>query len=47
MARYRPAVVVTWRSRLGRLNDFVRGLPAQGYRLDRTYDDGWRLYVRD
>lgn len=47
VAQYRPAVIVTWRSRLGRLDEFVRGLPAQGYRLDRTYEDGWRLYVRD
>ena len=47
VAHYRPAVIVTWRSRLGRLNDFMRGLSAQGYRLDRTYEDGWRLYVRE
>ena len=46
VAQYRPAVVVTWRGRLGKLDEFVRGLPAQGYRLDRTYEDGWRLYVR-
>ena len=47
VAEYRPSVIVTWRGLLGRLDDFVRGLPAQGYRLDRTYEDGWRLYVRE
>ena len=43
---YRPAVVVTWSRRLGRLNQFTRWLPDNGYRLERSYDNGWRLYVR-
>jgi Dolichyl-phosphate-mannose-protein mannosyltransferase len=46
VARYRPAVIVTWSRRLGRLDDFTRWLPENGYRLDRTYDNGWKLYVR-
>ena len=46
VARYRPAVIVTWSRRLGRLDDFARWLPENGYRLDRTYDNGWKLYVR-
>jgi len=47
VAQYQPAVIVTWRGRLGRLDDFVRGLPAQGYRHDRAYQNGWNLYVRE
>ena len=46
VARYRPAVIVTWSRRLGRLDDFTRWLPENGYRLDRTYDNGWKLYLR-
>jgi 4-amino-4-deoxy-L-arabinose transferase-like glycosyltransferase len=46
VTRYRPAVVVTWARRLGRLDDFTRWLTESGYRLDRTYDNGWKLYVR-
>nr|MBA2447715.1 hypothetical protein [Chloroflexota bacterium] len=44
--RYRPAVIVTWARRLGRLDALTRWLPEHGYRLDRTYDNGWKLYVR-
>ena len=44
--RYQPTVVVTWERRLGRLDAFTRWLPANGYRLDRTYPNGWDLYVR-
>ncbi len=47
VAQYRPAVVVTWSRRLGRLDAFNRWLPEGGYQLDRTYENGWRLYVRD
>jgi hypothetical protein len=46
VTRYRPAVVVTWARRLGRLDDFTRWLTESGYRLDRTYDNGWKLYLR-
>jgi hypothetical protein len=44
--RYRPAVIVTWPRRLGRLDDFTRWLPEAGYRLDREYESGWKLYLR-
>jgi hypothetical protein len=44
--RYRPAVIVTWPRRLGRLDEFTRWLPEAGYRLDREYESGWKLYVR-
>ena len=44
--RYRPAVIVTWARRLGRLDALTRWLPEHGYRLDRTYDNGWKLYLR-
>lgn len=45
VSRYRPAVVVTWPRRLGRLDDFTRWLPTAGYRLERAYEAGWRVYV--
>jgi hypothetical protein len=43
---YRPAVIVTWPRRLGRLDDLTRWLPTAGYRLEHTYETGWRVYVR-
>lgn len=46
VARYRPAVIVTWSRRLGRLDAFTRWLTDNGYHQDRTYDNGWKLYVR-
>jgi hypothetical protein len=44
---YRPSVIVTWPRRLGKLDDFVGLLPQIGYRLERSYDLGWKVYVRD
>jgi hypothetical protein len=44
--RYQPSVIVTWPRRLGKLDDFVRQLPALGYRLETDYDLGWKVYVR-
>lgn len=45
--RYRPSVIVTWPRRLGKLDDLVRSLPSLGYRLERSYEIGWKVYVRD
>jgi 4-amino-4-deoxy-L-arabinose transferase-like glycosyltransferase len=45
--RYQPSVIVTWPRRLGKLDDFVRRLPSLGYRLDKSYEIGWKVYVRD
>jgi 4-amino-4-deoxy-L-arabinose transferase-like glycosyltransferase len=47
IALYRPSVIVTWPRRLGKLDDLVRRLPELGYRLERSYDLGWKVYVRD
>ena len=44
--RYQPSVIVTWPRRLGKLDDFVRRLPELGYRLEKSYDLGWKVYVR-
>ena len=44
--RYRPSVIVTWPGRLGKLDEFVRQLPELGYRLEKLYDLGWKVYVR-
>ena len=43
---YQPGVIVTWSRRLGRLDELTRWLPENGYQLDRSYDGGWKLYVR-
>jgi hypothetical protein len=45
--RYQPSVIVTWPRRLGKLDAFVRHLPELGYRLERSYDLGWKVYVRE
>jgi hypothetical protein len=45
--RYQPSVIVTWPRRLGKLDDFVRRLPELGYRLEKSYDLGWKVYVRE
>ena len=45
--RYQPSVIVTWPRRLGKLDPFVRRLPDLGYRLDRTYEQGWKVYLRE
>lgn len=45
--RYQPSVIVTWPLRLGKLDDFAKRLPDLGYRLERRYDLGWRVYVRE
>ena len=44
--RYRPSVIVTWPGRLGKLDEFVGQLPELGYRLEKRYDLGWKVYVR-
>ena len=44
--RYRPSVIVTWPRRLGKLDEFVGQLPELGYRLEKRYDLGWKVYVR-
>ena len=45
--QYRPSVIVTWPRRLGKLDELVRSLPSLGYHLERSYDIGWRVYVRE
>jgi hypothetical protein len=45
--RYQPSVIVTWPRRLGKLDDFTRRLPELGYRLEKSYQPGWRVYVRE
>ncbi len=45
--RYQPSVIVTWPRRLGKLDAFVRQLPELGYRHERSYDLGWKVYVRE
>jgi hypothetical protein len=47
VARYQPSVIVTWPRRLGKLESFVRRLPELGYRLERSYELGWKVYVRE
>jgi 4-amino-4-deoxy-L-arabinose transferase-like glycosyltransferase len=44
--KYQPSVIVTSPRRLGKLDAFVRQLPALGYRQERRYDIGWTVYVR-
>ncbi|MGE3911587.1 MAG: glycosyltransferase family 39 protein [Chloroflexota bacterium] len=43
--RYQPSVIVTWPRRLGKLDAFVERLPALGYRLEKSYPIGWKVYV--
>jgi hypothetical protein len=45
--RYQPSVIVTSPRRLGKLDDFVGRLPELGYRLEKSYDQGWKVYVRE
>jgi Dolichyl-phosphate-mannose-protein mannosyltransferase len=45
--RYQPKVIVTWPRRIGKLDDFVGRLPELGYRLEKGYDLGWKVYVRE
>jgi hypothetical protein len=45
--RYQPSVIVTWPRRLGKLDDLTRRLPELGYRLERSYELGWKVYVRE
>lgn len=45
--RYQPSVIVTWPLRLGKLDAFVRRLPELGYRLEKSYELGWKVYVRE
>ena len=45
--QYRPSVIVTWPGRLGKLEDLTRRLPELGYRLERSYERGWKVYVRE
>jgi hypothetical protein len=45
--RYRPSVIVTWPRRLAKLDDLVLALPGLGYRLERSYPLGWKVYVRE
>lgn len=45
--RYQPSAIVTWPGRLGKLDAFVQRLPELGYRLERRYDLGWKVYVRE
>jgi 4-amino-4-deoxy-L-arabinose transferase-like glycosyltransferase len=47
IALYRPSVIVTWPRRLGKLDELVQRLPELGYRLERSYELGWRVYVRE
>lgn len=44
--RYQPSVIVTWPRRLGKLDDLTRRLPELGYRLEKEYALGWKVYVR-
>ncbi|MCC7372236.1 MAG: DUF2079 domain-containing protein [Chloroflexi bacterium] len=44
--RYQPSAIVTWPRRLGKLDRFVGQLPALGYRLEKSYPIGWKVYVR-
>jgi hypothetical protein len=44
--RYQPSVIVTWPRRLGKLDPFVEQLPALGYRLEKSYPIGWKVYLR-
>ncbi|MFN8521704.1 MAG: glycosyltransferase family 39 protein [Chloroflexota bacterium] len=44
--QYRPVVVVTRGGRLAKLDAFKEWLTASGYQTVRTYDGGWRVYVR-
>jgi hypothetical protein len=44
--QYQPSVIVTWPLRLAKLNGFVRALPEMGYRLEKSYPLGWKVYVR-
>ena len=39
-------MIVTWPGRLGKLDEFVGQLPELGYRLEKRYDLGWKVYVR-
>ena len=45
--RYQPSVIVTWPRRLGKLDELTRRLPELGYRLETTYELGWKVYVRE
>jgi 4-amino-4-deoxy-L-arabinose transferase-like glycosyltransferase len=45
--RYQPSVIVTWPRRLGKLDELTRRLPELGYRLERSYELGWKVYVRE
>jgi hypothetical protein len=45
--RYQPSVIVTSPRRLGKLDDLTRRLPELGYRLEKSYELGWKVYVRE
>ncbi len=45
--RYQPTVIVTWPRRLGKLDDLTRRLPGLGYRLEKEYASGWKVYLRE
>jgi 4-amino-4-deoxy-L-arabinose transferase-like glycosyltransferase len=45
--RYQPAVIVTWPRRLGKLDQLTQRLPELGYHQEKSYELGWRVYVRD
>jgi hypothetical protein len=45
--RYQPSVIVTWPRRLGKLDELTRRLPELGYRLEKSYELGWKVYVRE
>jgi hypothetical protein len=45
--QYRPNVIVTWPHRLAKLGELVRALPERGYHLERSYELGWKVYIRE
>jgi hypothetical protein len=45
--RYQPSVIVTAPRRLAKLDDLIRRLPELGYRLQKSYELGWKVYVRE
>jgi hypothetical protein len=44
--QYQPAVIVTAPNRMAKLNGFVRWMGDGNYELAKSYDIGWKVYLR-
>jgi hypothetical protein len=44
--QYQPPVIVTAPNRMAKLSGFIRWMGEGNYDLVKTYDIGWKVYVR-